>query len=85
MAFWGTVVKPGKSTAYVPPPEDWSLHLSQVAIAPTVPEGQRVALVATTDPNDEPLILCTLTAGRVDTAPLDLFFSQVCDGDRRNS
>jgi hypothetical protein len=28
--FWGTEVKPGKATPFVPPPVDASLHVSQV-------------------------------------------------------
>ncbi|GIL45223.1 hypothetical protein Vafri_2530 [Volvox africanus] len=76
MAFWSAIVKPGKPHPYVPPPEEWNLHLSQAAIAPTVPEGRRVALAVKTDPEDEAVIICTLAAGCADTAALDLFFSQ---------
>ncbi|GLI66046.1 hypothetical protein VaNZ11_009756 [Volvox africanus] len=76
MAFWSAIVKPGKPHAFVPPPEEWNLHLSQAALAPTVPEGRRVALAVKTDPEDEAIIICTLAAGRGDTAVLDLFFSQ---------
>ena len=28
--FWGAIVKPGKKSPYVPPPEFATLHLSQV-------------------------------------------------------
>ena len=29
--FWGTEVKPGKATPFVPPPVDANLHVSQVS------------------------------------------------------
>ncbi|KAG2490536.1 hypothetical protein HYH03_010930 [Edaphochlamys debaryana] len=79
MAFWGAVVKPGKPHAFVPPPEDWNLHLSQAALEPSVPEGKRVALAVKPDPQDDPIIVATLTAGRTDTAVLDMFFSQYAE------
>lgn len=116
MAFWGAVVKPGKPHAFVPPPEDWNLHLSQAsqglnccfvfacyidavqtlqglvltdklptlcrdcsqaALEPTVKEGVRVSVAVKSDEKDDPIIVCTLTAGRQDTVLLDMFFSQV--------
>ena len=44
MAFWQAVVKGGKPTAFVPPPENWILHLSQACLPATVPEGARCSV-----------------------------------------
>lgn len=73
--FYGAVIAPGKSTAYVPPPEDWNLHLSQAALPVDAKDGSRVSLSAKMR-DEEPVIIATLTAGRLDSVPLDLFFEE---------
>lgn len=73
--FYGAVIAPGKPTAYVPPPEDWNLHLSQAALSADVPDGTRVSLLAKLR-EEEPVIIATLTAGKLDSVPLDLFFEE---------
>lgn len=63
-----------------------NLHLSQASLDVTVPEGRRVSLLVRLSGGDEdggkseqPVVLCTLTAGRTDNMPLDLFFSQYAE------
>lgn len=63
-----------------------NLHLSQASLDVSVPEGRRVSLLARLSGGDEdggkseqPVVLCTLTAGRTDNMPLDLFFSQYAE------
>jgi FK506-binding nuclear protein len=73
--FYGAVVKPGKPTVFVPPPEEHALHLSQAALAASVKDGTRVSLLAKVGTED-PIIICTLCAGRSDTVALDQFFSE---------
>lgn len=83
MSFYGAIVKPGRPVPFVPPAqEDWNLHLSQAALPPTVKAGTRVALAISHGDGEEPIILCTLTAGQCDTANLDIFLSQVCGRGR---
>ena len=44
--FWGAIVKPGKNSPFVPPPEDAALHISQVwrittpSLPPATPLGR---------------------------------------------
>ena len=71
--FYGATVAPGKATAFVPPPDDWNLHLSQAAL-PADATSQRVSLLAKLR-EEEPVVLCTLTAA-APTAALDLFFDE---------
>lgn len=59
MSFYGAVVRPTQATPFVPPPEDWVLHLSQAALAADVPEGKRVSLLVK-HADEEPTIICTL-------------------------
>lgn len=73
MSFYGAIVKPGKSVPYVPPPEEWGLHLSQAALPATTKEGKRVSLMVK-DQSGSEYIMCTLKAGSQDSVPLDLFF-----------
>lgn len=78
--FYGVIVKPGgKPTVFAPPPEPWALHLSQAALPPSAKEGTRTALKVQLGPNEEPVILCTLTAGRLDTIALDQFITQYAE------
>jgi FK506-binding nuclear protein len=76
MAFWGLVVKPGKESPYVPPPENWTLHLSQASLPATTKENTRVSILAKLNSEDPGVIICTLNAGKTDSVPLDLFFDR---------
>jgi hypothetical protein len=69
MAFFGCVVKQGRATPFVPPPDDWQLHLSAAALPATVPEGKRVSLLAK-HKDEQPVIIATLRAGTLDTVAL---------------
>jgi hypothetical protein len=73
--FYSATVAPNKPAVYVPPPEEHMLHLSQACLAHDVREGTRVSLLARVGPGEEPALLCTLTAGRLDTVALDQFFA----------
>jgi hypothetical protein len=75
MAFFGAIVKPGKATPLVPHPEDYNLHLSQACLSAATPKGQRVSLLVHHE-GDEPVVVATLSAGTLDSIPLDLFFSE---------
>lgn len=76
--FYGAVVKPDKGTVYVPPPEEYILHLSQAALPATVKEGTRASvLVQIAD--EDPIVVCTLCAGRLDTVPLDQYISEYAE------
>eukprot|EP00798_Chlamydomonas_sp_ICE-L_P016057 gene16057-22194_t len=79
MGFFGTILKPGKSVPYVPPPEDnVVLHLSQATLSAKVPVGKRVSVLITQ--NDEPpVVIATLRAGTQDSVPLDLFLEQYAE------
>ncbi len=81
MAFWGAVVKAtGKPAVFVPPAEGWLLHLSTAALPATVPEGKRVSLQLKDGAEDpHPIVLATLTAGRLDTVALDLFLDRYAE------
>jgi FK506-binding nuclear protein len=78
MTFYGAVVKAGKPTPFVPPPEDWALHLSQASLPASVKEGKRVSLLVK-DQEGHEYIICTLKAGTTDSVPLDLFFSEYAE------
>ncbi len=69
MAFYGSVLKPGKTVPYVPPPEEWVLHLSQASLPATVAVGKRVSLLVN-HKDETPVIIATLTAGHQDSVPL---------------
>ena len=69
MAFFGCVVKQGRATPFVPPPDDWQLHLSAAALPATVAEGKRVSVLAK-HKDEEPLVIATLRAGTLDTVAL---------------
>ena len=75
MAFYGAIVKPGKALPFVPPPDNWNLHLSQAALLASVPEGHRVSLCVRHQ-DEAPIVVCTLVAGRLDSVLLDLYFSR---------
>ena len=77
--FYHEVVAPGKPVPFVPPPQDVMLHLSQACLAHDAPEGARVSLLARLDADEQPAVVCTLTAGRQDNAPLDLFLSHYAE------
>lgn len=77
--FYRAVVAPKKPAVFVPPPEEHMLHLSQAALPHDVKEGTRASLLVRFDPNEEPAVLCTLCAGRLDTVALDQFFSHYCE------
>uniref|UniRef100_A0A7S0WTS9 FK506-binding protein n=1 Tax=Chlamydomonas leiostraca TaxID=1034604 RepID=A0A7S0WTS9_9CHLO len=79
MAFWGLVVKPGKDNAYVPPPENHNLHLSQAALPASIKDNTRVSVLAKRGADDEGVIICTLKAGTQDSVPLDLFFDRYAE------
>ena len=51
--FWGIVVKPGKTGAFVPPPDGSRLHLSQACVAGTPKSGERVSLLLKSGDEDE--------------------------------
>ena len=78
MSFYGAVVKPGKPAPFVPPPEEWALHLSQASLPASVKEGKRVSLLVK-DQEGHQFILCTLKAGTTDSVPLDLFFNEYAE------
>ena len=77
MAFFGAVVKPGpKPTPVVPhPDEGMNLHLSQACLMASTPKGKRVSLMVHHE-GEDPVCVATLTAGSLDSIPLDLFFSE---------
>lgn len=79
MAFVGIVVKPGKAGVFVPPPENWNLHLSQASLPATVKENTRVSVLAKANSEDDGVIICTLNAGKADSVPLDLFFDHYAE------
>jgi hypothetical protein len=77
--FYSAIVRPGKAAAYVPPPEEHMLHLSQACLAHDVPEGTRVSLLVKSDRGEEAALLCTLCAGRQDTVPLDQYLAHYAE------
>ncbi|KAF5842674.1 hypothetical protein DUNSADRAFT_5750 [Dunaliella salina] len=77
--FFGQVACPGRATPFVPggSPNDSILHLSQASVLATVKEGKRASLMAKFGSSDaEPVCLATLTAGRQDSVPLDIFLDR---------
>lgn len=52
---------------------------AQAALAHDVPEGTRASLLVRFDPEEEPALLCTLTAGRLDTVALDQFLAHYAE------
>lgn len=75
MTFWGGIARPSRTCPFVPPPDGYSLHLSQASLPPSTKEGTRVALLARIEEEQE-VILATLCAGRQDSVSLDLFFAE---------
>jgi hypothetical protein len=73
--FYGAVVKGGKPTVCVPHSDGYALHLSQATLPASVRTGTRVSLVIKVG-TDEPVTLCTLTAGTSDTILLDQFLTE---------
>ncbi|MEW5319409.1 MAG: hypothetical protein WDW38_010563 [Sanguina aurantia] len=76
--FYGAIIKPGKPTAFVPPPDmSMHLHLSQATLSASVPEGKRVSLMLKME--EQEIIIATLTAGRLDSVNLDLFLGEYAE------
>jgi hypothetical protein len=67
--FYGGVINPGKPVPLVPHPEGWALHLSQASLPASVKEKSRVSLLIKVQ-GEEPVVLCTLSAGVSDTVLL---------------
>lgn len=60
--FYGAIIKPGKPTAFVPPPDmSMHLHLSQATLSASVPEGKRVSLMLKMEEQE---VWATLFRGR---------------------
>jgi FK506-binding nuclear protein len=70
-SFWGVAVAPGKEAAYVPPPEESRLHLSQACLAPGAPAAARATVLLRVG-DAPPLAVAALRAGGAEGAALDL-------------
>lgn len=55
------------------------LHLSQACLPHDAPEGTRASLLVRFEEGEEPAVLCTLCAGRLDTVALDQFVTHYAE------
>ena len=72
-SFWGLEIDSSKEVAYVPPPDQTKLHLSQACMAPGVSKGAHATVLVKVG-DGCPLAICALRADGKLSASLDLIF-----------
>ncbi|CAK0787871.1 hypothetical protein CVIRNUC_011093 [Coccomyxa viridis] len=77
--FYGVEVTPGKTSAFVPPPIDAQLHLSQATLSLDAKDGERVGVTAKVDEDGPDVLICSLREGASESQSLDLIFDSYAE------